>query len=90
MHTTSESHLSQRWTQIQSHLFQSLCAEFNIPSPKLEKLIHILEWIPLDLYLPYIGQTNGRPAKDRSAIARAFIAKAVLNLGTTRALYSMT
>ena len=86
MHTTSESHLSQRWTQIQSHLFPSLCAEFNSASPKLEKLIHILEWIPLDLYLPYIGQTNGRPTKDRSAIARAFIAKAVLNLGTTRAL----
>jgi len=86
MHITSESYLSQRWTQIQTHLFPSLCTEFNSTSPKLEKLIHILEWIQLDRHLPYTGQANGRPTKDRLAIACAFVAKAVLNLGTTRAL----
>ena len=86
MHITSESYLSQRWTQIQTHLFPSLGTEFNSTSPKLEKLIHILEWIQLDRHLPYTGQANGRPTKDRLAIACAFVAKAVLNLGTTRAL----
>jgi hypothetical protein len=78
--------LVSRLAQIQTHLFPSLCAEFNSTSPKLEKLIHILEWIQLDQHLPYTGQTNGRPTKDRLAIACAFVAKAVLNLGTTRAL----
>ena len=48
--------------------------------------MHILEWIQLDRHLPYTGQANGRPTKDRLAIACAFVAKAVLNLGTTRAL----
>jgi hypothetical protein len=86
MHTTSTSYLSQRWTQIQTHLFPSLCTEFNSTSPKLEKLIHILEWIQLDQHLPYTGQANGRPTKDRLAIACAFVANALLNLGTTRAL----
>jgi hypothetical protein len=86
MHTTSESYLSQRWTQIQTYLFPTLCAEFNSTSPKLEKLVHTLEWIQLDRHLPYPGQANGRPTKDRLAIASAFVAKAVLNLSTTRAL----
>jgi hypothetical protein len=86
MHTTSESYLSQRWTQIQTHLFPTLSVEFNSTSPKLEKLIHILEWIQLDRHLPRTGQAHGRPTKDRLAIACAFVAKAVLNLGTTRAL----
>jgi hypothetical protein len=52
----------------------------------LEKLIHILELIRLDQHLPYTGQANGRPTKDRLATACAFVAKTVLNLGTTRAL----
>lgn len=86
MHTTSKSYLSQRWTQIQPHLFPSLCAEFNSTSPKLEKLIHILEWVQLDQHLLYTGLANGRPTKDRLAIACSFVAKALLNLGTTRAL----
>jgi hypothetical protein len=52
----------------------------------LEKLIHILEWIQLDRHLPHTGQAHDRPTKDRLAIACAFVTKAVLNLGTTRAL----
>ena len=84
MNTTSHTYLSQRWTQIQEQLFPTLSAEFASTSPKLEKLIHVLEWIELDKNLPYIGQLKGRPAKDRLAIA--FVAKAVLNLSTTRAL----
>jgi hypothetical protein len=86
MHTTSESYLPQRWTQIQTHLFPTLCAEFNSTSRKLEKLIHILEWIQLDRQLPHTRQAHGWPTKDRLAIACAFVAKAVLNLGTTGAL----
>ena len=86
MNTTSHPYLSQRWTQIQQQLFPTLSAEFASTSPKLEKLIHVLEWIELDKNLPYIGQLKGRPTKDRLAIASAFVAKTLLNLSTTRAL----
>ena len=85
MHTISHPYLSQRWTQIQEQLFPTLRADFTSTSPKLEKLIHVLEWIDLDKNLPYIGQLKGRPPKDRLAIASAFVAKTLLNLGTTRA-----
>jgi hypothetical protein len=70
----------------QTHLFRTLCAEFNSASHKLEQLIHILEWIQLDWHLPHTGQAHARPTKDRLTIACAFVAKAVLNLGTTWAL----
>jgi hypothetical protein len=72
--------LSKRWTQIQTHLFPSLCAEFNSTLPKLEKLIHILKWIQPDQHLPHTGQANGRPTKDRLAIGCSFVAKALPNL----------
>jgi hypothetical protein len=61
MHTTSESYLSQRWTrwmQIQTHLLPTLCAEFNSTSPKLEKLIHILEWILIGRNLQLLVDQN--------------------------------
>mgnify|MGYP003758154265 CR=1 FL=1 len=86
MHATLESALSQRWAQIQTQLFPSLCTQFDSTSPKLEQLIHILEWVQIEKHLPYIGQANGRPTKDRQAIASAFVAKTVLNLKTTRDL----
>jgi hypothetical protein len=58
-----------------------LHAEFASTSSRLEKLIHVLEWIELNKNVPYI-----KPLKDRLAIVSAFVAKAILNLSTTRTL----
>ena len=49
-----------------------------------KRLSAVLSMIPLVRFVPMTRGWNGRPAKDRLAIASAFVAKAVLNLGTTR------
>jgi hypothetical protein len=46
----------------------------------------VLELAQIETHLPYIGRFPGRPTADRSAIARAFVAKAVYNLPTTEIL----
>ncbi len=37
----------------------------------------------IDAHIPYVGLVPGRPMKNRCAIARAFVAKAVYNMPTT-------
>ncbi len=56
-----------------------------LPS-QLELLAAILSMAPLERLLSARRALTGRPAKDRAALATAFIAKAILNLGTTRDL----
>jgi hypothetical protein len=78
--------LSQHWHTIQSSLFPSLEEELDPLTKKQQKLVTTLEFIRVEDYLNdrYIGM--GRPAKSRAAIARAFIAKMVYNMPTTRFL----
>ena len=40
----------------------------------------------MEEWLPYSRGWRGRPLKDRAALARAFLAKAVLDVPTTRGL----
>jgi hypothetical protein len=56
-----------------------------VPS-QLELLAAIMSMAPLERLLSARRAVTGRPAKDRAALATAFIAKAILNLGTTRDL----
>ena len=54
---------------------------------KQKKLIQTLELIQIEKFIHNrIDGFRGRPEKDRRAIARAFIAKAIYNLPTTRIL----
>ncbi|NHZ94056.1 IS5/IS1182 family transposase, partial [Massilia sp. CCM 8733] len=55
-------------------------------TPKLEKLVHILDWVRIEEWTVHAWQGIGRKPHDRSALANAFVAKAVLGLATTRAL----
>jgi hypothetical protein len=55
-------------------------------SPTLEKVIRVLEFTQVDRFIPSSRGFVGRPPKDRVALARAFVAKAVLDLPTTEAL----
>ncbi len=46
----------------------------------------MLEFVRVERFLPHFIGLPGRPREDRAALARAFIAKAVFDLTTTRAL----
>lgn len=85
MDITLKDHLGQFWHNIQNFLFP-LVVEIGLDlTPKLKELMTYLELVQIEKFLPaYHGV--GRPAEDRVALARAFIAKATLDLPTTEAL----
>jgi Transposase DDE domain/Transposase domain (DUF772) len=68
---------------MQSALFPALEAEVGELSETARRLIAILELIPLDRFIPCSRGWNGRPQRNRQAIASAFVAKAVYNLPRT-------
>ncbi len=75
------------WISHQKTLFS--CAEELLgPLTELQtKLLNVLDIVRVECYLrsdPTVAR--GRPLQDRAALARAFLAKAVYNIGTTRAL----
>jgi len=78
--------LSQYWLTIQSNLFPWLSEELGPLTKKQQQLITVLEMSRPEEYIPSTRGYPGRPKKDRAAIACAFVAKAVYNLPTTRAL----
>src|SRR5208283_2937561 len=78
--------MKARWSYIQPFLFPFLREEIPPLTAKLEQLIHVLDTIGLEAYVRAEVGGPGRPREDRRAIARAFVAKAVLGLPTTRAL----
>ena len=87
MDTTCKFRLSQFWSHLQHELFPFLREEDHLElSPALEKVIRVLEFTEIDRFIPPSRGFVGRPPKDRVALARAFIAKPVLDLPTTEAL----
>ena len=67
-------------------LFPWLEDELGPLTEKQQQLVQTLEIIRIEDQLPPRFQVPGRPAKDRAAIARAFVAKAVYDMPTTRGL----
>ena len=51
-----------------------------------QRLVRVLELVRVEEWLPYHRGWRGRPLEDRAALARAFLAKAVLDMATTRGL----
>ena len=85
MDTTCKARLTQFWHNIQEVLFPFLAEVDEELTPKLKELATTLEMLQIERFLPdYRGV--GRPSKDRIALARAFVAKATLDLPTTEAL----
>jgi hypothetical protein len=70
----------------QQDLFPHVAAAVGPLSPDLELLTSVLALLPLNRLLSARRAHTGRPPKDRAALATAFVAKAILNLTTTRAL----
>ena len=75
--------LSQYWNRIQGSLFPWLEEELDPLTEKQQQLVMILELVRIEQFLPNYWGFEGRPQKDRSAIARSFVAKMVYNMNTT-------
>lgn len=79
--------LSNFWTNVHQTLFPQLESEIGEElSLDHKKLISILELVRIEEFISCGRFCNGRPPKDRSAIARAYIAKIVLKLPHTKQL----
>jgi transposase len=78
--------LSEYWFAIQQELFPALKEEIGPLGERYQTLIAVLEFVRVERQLPYVHGLRGRPQEDRAALARAFIAKAVFDITTTRAL----
>ena len=82
-----KANLSQFWHSIQGNLFPWLEEVFGPLSDEHQKIIMTLEMARVEDFVQfYRGVTPGRPAACRAGIARAYVAKASLNLSTTRQL----
>ena len=78
--------LSQTWFTIQTSLFPWLSEELGDLTEKQQELITTLEMIRIEEFILSSYGYPGRRPEDRVAIARAFVAKMVYNMPTTRAL----
>lgn len=78
--------LSQYWRNIQRNLFPWLEEEIGELTEKQQQLVSALELIRVEEFIPSRYGLRGRKRKERTAIARAFVAKAIYNILTTRYL----
>ncbi len=79
--------ISRVWNHIQATLFPFLEEHLDPLTETQRKLIAILELIQIEDYIPARYCPLGRPAANRVALAKAFVAKMVYNCVTTRALF---
>ena len=78
--------LSGFWHSIQGDLFPWLEEELGPLGERYRRFVTVLELARVESFLPHFHGLPGRPVEDRAALARAFIAKAVFDVPTTRAL----
>ena len=84
---TLKQTLSQYWEKIQGTLFPQLEEDLPTLTKKQQQLVSILEIIRVEKFVfPTCPGFRGRLEKSRRAILRAFAAKAVYNMPTTRML----
>ena len=82
--------LSTYWLHVQEELLPWLndtaCGPLN---EHHKQLVSVLGMARIEAFLPGWPGLPGRPLSERSALARAFVAKAVFNFSTTRLLIEM-
>lgn len=78
--------LSQFWSCIQTSLFPYLEEEIGPLTEKQKELVKVLELVRIEEYVKNPWWSRGRPLKDRKSLARAYIARMVYNLPTTKDL----
>lgn len=83
--------LSPYWLEIQEKLFPFLFETAEVqqeqPTEQIKRIVQILEIIRIEEWVAAPKREGkGRPSVDRRPLARAFVAKAVLNLPETKTL----
>ena len=86
MKLTFFEHLNQFMRVLQGALFPALKEELGPLTDKQRQLLTMLGMISIEGMIPCWTGGVGRPHMDRRAMARAFVAKAVYNMSTTRQL----
>jgi hypothetical protein len=86
MKLTLPEQLKQFVRVLQGALFPVLEEELGPLTEKPRQVVAVLNRIRIEALVAFYCGGVGRPPKDRRAIARAFVAKAVYNLSTTRQL----
>ncbi len=74
------------WDHIQGFLFPMLRDEVGPLTAQHERLVIVLDVARVETSVQMWSDLSGRPPEDRHALARAFVAKAVLDLPTTSGL----
>lgn len=83
MNATRREMIMQRWNVVQHALLPELREQVGTLTPKLEQVIHILEWVRIEEFTTASWCGVGRPPHERAWLANAFVAKAVLGVSTT-------
>ena len=78
--------LSNYGFAFQRELFPALEEELGPLGERYELFVTVLGFVQVEQFLTCLRGLPGRPQEDRAALARAFIAKAVFAITTTRAL----
>ena len=78
--------LTSAWAHIQDNLFPWLQEEIGPLTASHKRLVTVLEVAAIEAFVRHWPGLPGRPPADRQALARAFVAKAVLGLPTTTML----
>ena len=86
MKLTLRQQLTQFAHILQNELFPVLEETTGELDSTARRLVATLEMIPLSRFVPSSRGWNGRPSKDRYAVACAFVAKAVYGFSLTRQL----
>ena len=74
MKATRRDLIMQRWNVIQHELLPELSNDVGTLTPKLEKVIHTLEWVRIEEFVSSTWCGEGRPPHERSWLANAFVA----------------
>jgi hypothetical protein len=78
--------LSNTWSHIQGYLFPMLREELGPLTDQHRRGIVVLDAAGIEAFVSMWSGLPGRPPSDRHALARAFVAKAVLGLPQTSML----
>ena len=78
--------LSSYWRKFQGELFPFLEETVGFLTESHRALVTVVDMTRLEAFVQHWRGLPGRPPAERAALARAFVAKAVLNLPTTRML----
>ncbi len=78
--------LSAYWQHLQGELFPALSEELGPLSERHRQLVTVLDLVRPEAFVGHAHGAVGRPKKDRAALARCFLAKAVFNISETEAL----